>query len=126
MILDTNALSALADKDSVLESLLESSSSRVSVPVVVLGEYRFGISQSKHRRVYEDWLESILSELTVLPVIESTTVRYAEVSKVLKKSGKPIPTNDIWIAALALEHDEPLVSRDEHFRRIRGVRLIGW
>lgn len=125
MILDTNALSAFADGDEGLAAELEKSP-ELFLPVVVLGEFRFGVRQSRHRRTYEKWLDEALAELEVLPVFDSTTVYYAALWQELKQSGTPIPTNDAWIAALCREHRMPLVSRDTHFDLVRGLRRISW
>lgn len=59
--------------------------------------------------------------------LDSTTARhYADIRSELRSAGRPIPENDIWIAALARQHHLPIVSRDEHFDGISGVRRIGW
>jgi tRNA(fMet)-specific endonuclease VapC len=125
MILDTNALSAFAEGDEDLGALL-GTSAELCVPSVVLGEYRFGVRQSRHRKVYEEWLREALSDLVVLPVLDSTSVHYAALWHKLKKAGTPIPTNDAWIAAIGQEHHLPIVSRDTHFDLVVGLRRIGW
>lgn len=125
MILDTNALSAAADEDPALRALL-ASADQLALPVIVLGEYRHGIAQSRHRESYENWLAELLQDCLVLDVNEPTTHCYAEITLELKRKGKPIPTNDIWIAALCRQHSLPLLSRDRHFDLIAGNRRIGW
>src|SRR5439155_26051849 len=99
---------------------------RIAVPVIVLGEYRFGIAQSRHRTSYENWLSEWLASVTVLDVDEETTRFYADIGLELKKKGKPIPTNDIWIAALSLQHSLPILSRDMHFDQVSGVERADW
>jgi predicted nucleic acid-binding protein len=59
-------------------------------------------------------------------VTEPTTVRYARVRTALKKLGRPIPSNDTWIAALALQYRLPVISRDEHFDAIPGLHREAW
>ena len=125
MILDTNALSAFAEGDEGLGARLEVVA-ELCLPVVVLGEYRFGVRQSRHRTAYEEWLQVVLSELEVLPVLATTTEHYAALCHELKKAGTPIPTNDAWVAALSREHRLPVVSRDAHFDVVRGLRRISW
>ena len=62
-----------------------------------------------------------------LLVLNSATARhYADVRHELRLAGHPIPENDIWIAALARQHQLPIVSRDEHFDAVHGVRRIDW
>ena len=125
MILDTNALSAFADGDESLGAQL-ASAPELCLPVTVLGEYRFGVRQSRHRKAYEEWLGQALRELAVLPVLESTAEHYAALCHELKKAGTPIPTNDAWVAAACREHSLPVVSRDAHFDLVRGLRRIEW
>ncbi len=125
MILDTNALSALAEGDEALAACLAGVHD-LCVPVVVLGEFRLGLRSSRHRRVYENWLREALRDLEVLPVLEATADCYAALCGELKQAGTPIPSNDVWIAALAREHGLPIVTRDQHFERVRGLRRIPW
>lgn len=125
MILDTNALSAAADSEpSALEIVAQAE--RLSVPVIVLGEYRLGIAQSRHRASYEAWLREWLSSVGVLEIDDDTTHSYATIGLELKKKGKPIPTNDLWIAALCRQHSLPVLSRDRHFDLVPGIRRIDW
>ena len=88
MILDTNALSAFAEGDEGLASQLEAAQ-ELYLPVVVLGEYRFGVRQSRHRKAYEDWLHAALSDLAVLPILDSTTEHYAALCHELRRAGTP-------------------------------------
>ncbi|MCX6622345.1 MAG: type II toxin-antitoxin system VapC family toxin [Acidobacteria bacterium] len=125
MILDTNALSAMADGDTVVESLLQSAN-EIELPVIVLGEYRYGIRQSRSRVRYERWLGDVIASCRVLAVDEATTEHYAEIREELKRNGRPIPANDLWIAALARQHSLPLLSRDQHFDFVPELKRIGW
>jgi tRNA(fMet)-specific endonuclease VapC len=59
-------------------------------------------------------------------VVRETAERYAEIRHELKAAGTPIPTNDLWIAALARHHRMRLVTQDRHFRAIRGLRILAW
>jgi predicted nucleic acid-binding protein len=99
---------------------------RLAVPVIALGEYRFGISQSRYRATYERWLQDWIAAVTVLDIDEQTSHSYAAILLELKKRGKPIPTNDLWIAALCRQHALPLLSRDTHFDLVAGLRRIHW
>jgi len=94
--------------------------------VIVLGEFRYGIAQSKHRSVYEAWLESQLRRFDVLAVTAETAVSYAQLRVALKRSGRPIPANDAWIAALAIQHRLPVLSRDRHFDLVSGLERKSW
>ncbi len=125
MILDTNALSAVADDDPGVVAVL-TRADQMAIPVIVLGEYRHGIAQSRNRSAYETWLTELLNDCTVLDINEPTTHYYAEIVVELKRKGKPIPTNDIWIAALCRQHSLPLLSRDRHFDEVPGNKRISW
>ena len=125
MILDTNALSAFVDGDPGVGEVLRRQE-RAAIPVIVLGEFRYGIAQSRRRSSYEDWLESHLSQFDVLPVTDETAVTYAALRVSLKRSGRPIPANDAWIAALALQHRLPVLSRDEHFDAVPALHRRSW
>jgi tRNA(fMet)-specific endonuclease VapC len=125
MILDTNALSAAADGDPGVAAVL-ARAEQMTIPVIVLGEYRHGIAQSRNRASYENWLVGLLNDCMVLDIQEPTTHYYAEITLELRRKGKPIPTNDIWIAALCRQHSLPLLSRDRHFDLVAGTKRIDW
>jgi len=125
VILDTNGLSAVAEGDPAIEPLLKKAS-QIAIPVIVLGEYRYGISQSRDRKRYEQWLGEYLPAFLSLNVDEQTTISYAAVRSELKKSGTAIPSNDVWIAALCRQHSLPLVSRDRHFDLVTGIERLAW
>ena len=125
MILDTNGLSAFAEGDTALERVLRKAA-QVAIPVIVLGEYRYGISQSRDRSRYEQWLSRYLPKFRILDIDQRTTIAYAAVRMELKKAGTPIPSNDVWIAALSRQHSLPVVSRDRHFDAVPGLKRLHW
>jgi tRNA(fMet)-specific endonuclease VapC len=125
VILDTNALSAFVDGDAGVGEILRWEST-AAIPVIVLGEFRYGISGSRHRAAYEKWLDDHLRSFDILTVNDETAVVYAAMRVALKQAGHPIPANDAWIAALALEHGLPVLSRDQHFDSVRGLRRKNW
>lgn len=125
MILDTNALSAAADNEPEALKIVAGAES-LAVPVIVLGEYRLGIAQSRYRKDYENWLHEWISVVKVLDVDQQTTGHYATIGLELKRMGKPIPTNDVWIAALCRQHSLSLLSRDRHFDAVAGLQRIAW
>ena len=125
MILDTNALSAFVDGDADVGAILQRAP-RAAIPVIVFGEFRYGIAGSRHRARYERWLTTHLAHFDVLDVTGDTAVFYAAMRVALKEAGRSIPANDAWIAALALQHRLPLLSRDEHFDAVRGLQRTSW
>ena len=125
MILDTNALSAFVDGDAGVGEILRREA-RAAIPVIVLGEFRFGVAESRHRAAYETWLEAHLPHFEILDVNEITAVAYAELRVALRRLGRTIPANDAWIAALGLQHRLPVLSRDERFDVVSGLERRTW
>jgi predicted nucleic acid-binding protein len=125
LILDTNALCAIAEGERGAANIF-ARARLVAIPVIVLGEYRFGIAHSRHRRAYERWLEEMVSVCRVLEINEETALWYASLRGQLKEAGPPIPSNDAWIGALCRQHALPLLSRDRHFDLIKGLQRLDW
>lgn len=125
MILDTNALSAWADGRAAVEAPLRTAA-RLVVPSIVLGEYYFGVRRSRHQSHYEDWLARYLPLTEIAAVTSETASFYADIRLELRRQGVPIPPNDVWIAALARQHGFPVLSNDNHFDVVRGVRRIAF
>jgi tRNA(fMet)-specific endonuclease VapC len=125
VILDTNALSAFADGDAELLRAIGNETD-LALPVLALGEYLYGVRQSRQRTRYERWMSATLPLLDVLPVGENTARHYAEIRAELKAAGRRIPSNDLWIAALARQHRMPVLTRDRHFQAVTGLRLVTW
>jgi predicted nucleic acid-binding protein len=126
VILDTNALSAWRDGNRALLSIV-GRRPPLTLPVVVVGEYLYGLTSSRYRTQATTWLEGMLSGVVQVISIElPTATAYAAVRSDLRAKGKPIPENDMWIAALALQYDEPILSRDAHFDAVDGLRRIAW
>lgn len=125
MILDTNAVSDLLEGNSALAALL-GGASRHELPVIVIGEYRYGLTRSRRRRTLLPLLDELTRESIVLPIGVETAAAYAVVREALRTQGTPIPENDVWISALAIEHGLDIVSRDTDFDRVAGIRRRGW
>ena len=125
MILDTNAVSALFGGDSALGEVL-AGEQRHHLPVIVIGEYRYGLLRSRHRSHLQSLLATLIRESFVLLVDETTAETYSQVRDELRQKGRPIPENDIWIAALARQHRQPVVSRDGHFDEVPDLRRFAW
>jgi predicted nucleic acid-binding protein len=125
MLLDTNALSALAARDEELIKILEGAPC-LAATIISVGEYVYGLTQSRHQKELADWLDAFLSHAELLQIGRKTLPHYAEVRRQLKNDGTPIPANDCWIAAIAKEHRLPVVSRDKHFDSVKSLRRISW
>src|SRR3954464_5304739 len=116
---DTNRLTDLFRGDAELAERL-GGGDEVWVPLMVLGEIKAGFQGGTQRRRNEALLQRFLAKATVSVLIPSreTAEHYARIFVQLKRAGTPVPDNDLWIAALALEHDLTLITRDRHFERI--------
>ena len=92
-------------------------------PVIVLGELWAGLEVGNRRTVNRNELDLFLasSRVSVTPVINETAERYARIYAYLRKNGQPIPTNDLWIAASAMEHSAVLLTADAHFLHIPQI-----
>ena len=122
--LDTNAYAALTNGDTLVKEAIEFAD-KVYVPVIVIAELFYGFKNGSR----EEFNINLLNEFLHLPGVEvfhttDTTPRiYAEICLLLRKKGKPIPSNDIWIAALALETESVIVTYDKHFQNIDYLQI---
>jgi tRNA(fMet)-specific endonuclease VapC len=117
--LDTNRLTDLFQGDAQLADRL-SHCDEVWIPLIVLGEIQAGFYGGSQQHRNEALLRSFLVKPTVGVLLpdRNTAEHYGRLLVQLKRAGTPIPDNDIWIAALALEHDLTLITRDRHFEQI--------
>jgi len=125
LAIDTNRYRDLCDGEEDVVRLLEEAES-VHVPLIVIGELRAGFAWGKRGRENEAVLQRFLMKpgVAVLYPGDATTRYYASIFRQLKQQGTPIPTNDLWIAALVLERDLVLCSRDGHFPKIPQLSLV--
>jgi tRNA(fMet)-specific endonuclease VapC len=117
--LDTNRLTDLFQGDAELADRL-GQCDEVWIPLIVLAEMKAGFLGGSQQYRNEALLQAFLGKPTVgilLPARE-TAEHYARLFVQLKRAGTPIPDNDLWIAALVLEHDLQLITRDGHFERV--------
>ena len=122
--LDTNRLADLFRGDMALAEQL-SFCDEVWLPLVVLAEVKAGFLGGNQRSRNELLLQKFLAKPTVdiLMPNRDTAEYYARLFVQLKRAGTPIPDNDLWIAALVLQHDLTLITRDSHFQRIPQMLL---
>lgn len=127
MILDTNAISDLFREpppDRLIQ-VLESADVH-HLPVIVLGEFRYGLLSSNTGKLLEFRLNRLIETNIVLHLDEVTSQVYADVRHALKKRGSPIPENDIWIAALGIQYNLPIVTQDCHFQNVKELVVKNW
>ncbi len=124
-LLDTNILIALlADEMSVKEKLAQAE--EVFIPSIAIGELYYGAWKSQ--RVQENLarIDELAGESVVLGCGLEVARRYGEIKNALRIKGHPIPENDLWIAAIALEHTLTLVTRDAHFDEVDDLKTVVW
>ena len=125
ILLDTNAYVALR-KGSVEALSIVRQTPRIGVSVIMLGEllggFRIGKLEQENRESLKQFLAS--PRVEILHVDEMVAQRYADLKAQLRSVGKPIPTNDLWIAATAVEHGLVVYSYDVHFQAIPGLTVI--
>ena len=116
---DTNRLTDLLRGDARLAEHL-GACDEVWIPLVVLGEMKAGLHGGTQRHRNEILLSQFLAKATVSVLLpgRETAEYYAKIFVQLKRAGTPLPDNDLWIAALVLQHDLTLITRDRHFERI--------
>lgn len=124
-LLDTNIIIALFNGDPEVEARLQASS-EIFLSSVVLGELYYGAANSGRLKTNMARVEEFATSCPLVGIDGSTALAYGTVKTRLRKIGRPIPENDLWIAACALQHDLVLVTRDGHFEDIEGLQLESW
>lgn len=124
-VLDTNVVIALLKGEPHVQVAAAEASS-IWLPFIVLGELHFGARTSGRPQENISRIENLASRFGILLPDMATVSEYGLVRSRLKAAGKPIPEADLWIAALAIQHDLVLVSRDVHFRYVERLRLAVW
>ena len=123
--LDTNRYVDFARGDPAIVEVLESAE-EIHLPIIVLGELRAGFAVGSHGARNEGGLRRFLLRpgLSVLATDEQTTHHYAMVYRQLRHQSTPIPTNDMWIAALVIHHGLVLCGRDVHFDHLPQIPRV--
>jgi tRNA(fMet)-specific endonuclease VapC len=124
-LLDTNiAVALLAGEEAVRAAL--NRSGLIFLSSIVLGELFYGARKSARREANLARVEALAAKFGVLNCDLSTARCYGNIRDLLRAKGKPIPENDIWIAAHAQQYDLTLVTRDAHFGAVEGIRVQAW
>ncbi|WP_153800986.1 type II toxin-antitoxin system VapC family toxin [Foetidibacter luteolus] len=124
-LLDSNIIIEIFDGDKAIADRLDKLPT-FYIPVIVLGELYIGVNRVTNKTKHLKMLTNFLALGTVLNVNGQTANIYGEMIARLYKKGKPIPTNDVWIAAIAYEHSLTLVTRDVHFNEIDKISIETW
>lgn len=124
-LLDTNIIIGLfADYPEITYKL--SYAEKIFVPCIVIGELCYGANKSVRRSENLSRIEDFIVNNIILGCDEDTAKYYGIIKDRLRKKGRPIPENDIWIASITVQHGLTLVSRDEHFKEIENLEIEKW
>ncbi len=124
-LLNTNIVIALfADETIVKENLAKTD--EIFIPSVVIGELFYGAYKSSRSKDNIARMDDFASNSIVLGCDTETSRLYGEIKYALSVKGHPIPENDIWIAAIAIQHDLTLISRDAHFAEVDNLKVAVW
>lgn len=124
-LLDTNIVIGLFGSDPGIIARMPHSD-KISIPCIVIGELCYGVNKSLRPKENLERVEDFAHRNTVLGCDETTGKIYGSIKDGLRRKGRPIPENDIWIAAIALQYDLILVTRDEHFQGIGQLKMEKW
>jgi tRNA(fMet)-specific endonuclease VapC len=124
-LLDTGILITLfADETLVKEKLAQAS--EVFILSIAVGELYYGVWKSQRRQENIAQVDELVAESVVLSCNVGAARWYGEVKNVLRLKGRPIPENDLWIAAIALEHDLVVATQDAHLEEIDNLKVDRW
>jgi len=124
-LLDTNIIVAIFRPEP--EVVAKAGNAKVVyLPVIVIGELYFGALKSQKNTENTARLEQFMDKTHILDCNKDTAKEFGKIKHLLIKAGTPIPENDIWIAAIAMQYKLTLVSRDKHFQNVEGLEIIEW
>jgi tRNA(fMet)-specific endonuclease VapC len=125
VLLDTNIVIAFfAQEPDVLREM--QAVSQFFIPTIVLGELYFGAEKSNRAPQNIKRIDELAQSVAILGCDVETARQYGEIKYQLRQRGRPLPENDVWIAALTLQHNLTLVTRDAHFQEVQDLSLRMW
>jgi tRNA(fMet)-specific endonuclease VapC len=125
VLVDTTVVVAYFRGDKALPPLF-AELTPVYLPWVVLGELHYGAQRVQRRQEQLAYIRDLLTYSVVLFPDQRTTEHYGQVKAELAHIGRPIPDNDLWIAAMARQYDLPLATGDAHFAHLPGLQTLAW
>lgn len=125
LLLDTNIIVSLLRGDAILDKRL-ARADRFLIPTIVLGELFVGAYKSSKTIENLSKIEYFIRDVIILPCDSGTAREYGRIKDESRRKGRPIPDNDIWIAAMAIQHSLTLVTRDKHFDEIDRLDKTCW
>jgi tRNA(fMet)-specific endonuclease VapC len=124
-LLDTNIIIALFKSEaSIINNLVQAN--EVFVPSIAIGELHYGVRKSGRSQKNLDRIDEFVANNTIIECDANTARQYGDVKNRLRIKGRPLPENDVWIAALALQYSLTLVTRDAHFQQVDSLQTVSW
>ena len=124
-LLDTNIAIAFLSREAGVKDRVEQAD-EILLPCIVVGELHFGARKSAKPRENLARIEELTGRVVVLDCDTETARQYGTIKYALRLKGRPIPENDIWIAAISIQYDLTLVTRDTHFAEVDGLKTESW
>jgi tRNA(fMet)-specific endonuclease VapC len=125
VLLDTNIVIAFFAQDPTVLREMQAAS-QFFIPTIVLGELYFGAEKSNQAAQNIKRIDELAKSTAILGCNVETARQYGELKNQLRQRGRPLPENDVWIAALALQHNLTLITRDAHFQHVESLSLTPW
>lgn len=124
-LLDTNAVIAHFDKASSVHTLFKPDDD-VAIPIIVVGELYFGVYNSARFAQNIAQVEAFLADRRIVSCDVEAARLYGVIDAETRQIGRQMPPNDVWIAALAVQYNATLVTRDAHFGYVDRLSILGW
>ena len=124
-LLDTNIITAWLKGEKPIADKIDNAK-EIYIPIIAIGELYYGALYSTRIEKNISDIKRITSYYNVLLIDEAVTLIYGNIKAALRKKGKPIPENDIWIAAIAQHYELAIVTRDKHFKEIDTIKAKTW
>ena len=124
-LLDTNIVSAWLEDEKIVADKIDSAAG-IFIPIIVVGEMYYGAQYSTKVQYNINNISKALSHYSVLTIDENTCKHYGILKASLRRKGKPIPENDIWISAIAFQYNLTVVTRDGHYKEVDGLSIEEW
>lgn len=121
----TNIIVAWLNGETSIANKIDSAR-EIYIPIIVLGELYYGAMNSIQVNKNINEIQKAISHYTVLLIDEGTTINYGNIKTALRKKGKPIPENDIWISSIAQRYKLAIITRDKHFKEIEDLNIVKW
>ena len=124
LALDTNQAIAILNREDEARKI--QTFTEIYLPVPVVGELRFGALNSQKSEANLERISHLVNRCHAVGINLDTAEIYARIRLHLKQKGRPIPENDLWIAAICVQHAIPLATADDHFSAIEELTVIDW